>query len=208
MSPETEVFRMIPDPAALSASEAILSPAERTRASRFVFDRDRHRFILARAELRRLLAERLDVKPESVELHYGPHGKPTLADSDLRFNVSHCDDVAVFAFVRGCEIGVDVEAVRPLVDADSIASRFFSNREIAEYRSLDRREKPQGFFNCWTRKEAFVKAIGDGLRYPLQSFDVSLAPCEPARIINVDGWCVESFSPAAGFVAAVVTEVH
>jgi 4'-phosphopantetheinyl transferase len=159
----------------------------------------------------------LGVRPESVELTYGAHGKPTVsrrfADADLRFNVSHSEDVAVYAFALGREIGVDVEAVRVIPDADNIAARFFSRRENEAYLALDPRDRPLGFFNCWTRKEAFIKALGDGLYHPLDRFDVSLAPGEPAKILRVEsksgdhcGWCLDSFSPAPGFVAAVVTE--
>src|SRR5256886_7924492 len=116
-------------------------------------------------------------------LVYGAHGKPALAPrfaaSDLRFNVSHCDDLAVYAFSHGCEVGIDVEAVRVMGDADDLAARFFSRREHGAYRALHPRDKPLGFFQCWTRKEAFIKALGDGLSYPLDRFDVSLAPGEP-----------------------------
>ena len=195
----------------------LLSDTERRRADRFAFDRDRNRFIVARARLREMLATRLSVRPESVELTYGVHGKPALArrfaDSDLRFNVSHSDDVAVYAFSFGREIGIDIEVVRPIPDADDIAARFFSRRESEAYRALDPGDKPQGFFCCWTRKEAFIKAIGDGLYHPLDSFDVSLAPGEPARILRVKdlpgsecGWNLNSFFPLPGLVAAVVTE--
>lgn len=214
---EVVVTRLDVGREAVLASATLLSDAERQRASRFAFDRDRRRFTVARALLRQLLAARLGVRPESVELVYGAHGKPALArrcaDSDLRFNVSHCDDVAVYAFSRGREIGIDVEAIRVIRDADDIAGRFFSRRENEAYLALDPRDKPLGFFNCWTRKEAFIKALGDGLYHPLDAFDVSLAPGEPAKILRVDstpgddcGWRTESFSPASGFVAAVVTE--
>ncbi len=170
------------EPAAARAATAFLSDAERQRASRLAFDRDRRRFVVARARLRQLLGARLDVRAEAVELVYGAHGKPALAPrfaaSDLRFNVSHCDDLAVYAFSHG----------HP-------------------------RDKPLGFFQCWTRKEAFIKALGDGLSYPLNRFDVSLAPGEPARVLRVEGapedhrrWHMESFAPALGFVAAVVAE--
>jgi 4'-phosphopantetheinyl transferase len=206
------------EPAAVEELAQCLSEEERLRAGRFVFARDRRRFIVARAWLRRLLASRLGVQPEGIQLTYGPRGKPALrrnlADSDLRFNVSHSEDLAVYAFARGREIGIDVEAVRQLEDADAIAARFFSVRENSAYRALDSNDKPLGFFNCWTRKEAFIKALGDGLYCPLDSFDVSLAPGEPARILRVSnapgdrcGWHLESFSPNSGFVAAVVTAV-
>ena len=161
----------------------------------------------------------MDVRPDAVELVYGKRGKPALAgrfaDSGLRFNLSHCDDVALYAFSYGREIGVDIEAVRLVPDADVIAAHMFSRGENEVYRTLDPRDKPLGFFNCWTRKEAFIKALGDGLNHPLDSFDVSLAPNEPAKILRVEnrpgeccGWSMETFVPMPGFVAAVVTENH
>ena len=197
----------------------LLSDTEQQRANRFAFDRDRNRFIVARARLRELLATRLNVLPEAVELTYGVHGKPALArrfeDSDLRFNVSHSEDVAVYAFSLGREIGIDIEVVRQIPDADDIAARFFSQRENEAYLALDPSDRPLGFFCCWTRKEAFIKAIGDGLYYPLDSFDVSLAPSEPAEILRIkdmpgseSGWCLNSFSPFPDLIAAVVTESH
>jgi 4'-phosphopantetheinyl transferase len=148
---------------------------------------------------------------------YGERGKPALArgyaGSDLRFNVSHSDDVAVYAFSSGREIGIDVEAVRVIRDADDIAARFFSRCEYESYLALDARHRPLGFFNCWTRKEAFIKALGDGLYHPLDSFDVSLAPGEPAEILRIGhipgdhcGWRLRSFSPFPGYVGAVVIE--
>jgi 4'-phosphopantetheinyl transferase len=203
--------------AAIGELALCLSEEERLRAGRFVFERDRRRFIAGRARLRQLLASRLGVRPEAVAFSYGPRGKPALlqkfAGSDLRFNVSHSEDVAVYAFARGREVGIDVEAVRAIDHADAIAARFFSVRENKAYSTLDPRDRPVGFFNCWTRKEAFIKAIGEGLSHPLDSFDVSLLPGEPARILRVGGlpgescgWHLESFTLAPGFVAAVVTE--
>jgi 4'-phosphopantetheinyl transferase len=200
---------------ALRAFQPLLAGDERQRAERFAFERDRRRFIVARARLRQLLGERLGVEPESVELTCGPYGKPSLAprpgEPDLRFNLSHCGDVAAYAFTAGREVGIDIEAVRALPDADALAERFFSRRENEAYRALDERERPLGFFNCWTRKEAFVKAIGDGLHHRLDSFDVSLAPAQPARILHVGategrdcGWALRSFSPAPGLVGAIV----
>jgi len=193
---------------------ACLSDAERLRASRFRFDRDRQRFIVGRARLRHFLASRLDLQPEGVEFTFGPRGKPKLAgrfaDANLFFNVSHSSDLAVYAFSRGRDIGVDVEAVRELRDASAIAARFFSRRENETYLALDSRDKPLGFFNCWTRKEAFIKALGDGLYYPLDRFDVSLAPGEPARILRVAeaagdacGCVLHDINLEPGFVGAV-----
>jgi 4'-phosphopantetheinyl transferase len=216
---EVIVTRLVAGRAAVRASAALLAGAERRRACRFAFARQRGRFIVARARLRRLLGARLGVRPEVVELVYGAHGKPALAPrfagADLHFNVAHCDDVVVYAFATGREIGVDIESVRPVPGGDAVAARFFSRREREAYRALQPGDRPLGFFNCWTRKEAFLKALGDGLSHPLDRFDVSLAPGEPARILRVDntpgercGWGLKSFSPAPGFVAAVVSETR
>jgi 4'-phosphopantetheinyl transferase len=214
---DIKVARLDVAPAGIPAFSAILSKDEQRRADRFAFERDRCRFTVARATLRRLLAQRLGVQPESVELTYGPHGKPALAPAcaanDLRFNVSHSEDVAVYAFAHGREVGIDVEAIRTIDNADGIAARFFSRRENATYRALDPQDRPLGFFNCWTRKEAFVKALGAGLSHPLDCFDVSLAPRDPVRILRVDGiagpdcgWTVHKFTPRPGFIGAVVTQ--
>ncbi|MDH3512014.1 MAG: 4'-phosphopantetheinyl transferase superfamily protein [Gammaproteobacteria bacterium] len=204
-------------PSALDAEAVTLSENERKRADRFVFQRDRRRFVTARAKLRRLIGARLRIAPEAVEFHYGANGKPALArhplSEDLRFNVSHCEDVAVYALSYGREIGVDVEAICDLPDSDRVAKHCFSAFENKAYSRLNEKLKPEGFFNCWTRKEAFVKALGDGLSYPLSHFDVSLAPDRPAEILRVGnipgdrcGWEIYSFKPRPGIVGAVVIE--
>ena len=204
-------------PRAVRALAELLSEDEQQRASRLVFQRDRARFIVARARLRQLLGARLGVSPASVEFSYGARGKPALAarfaDCGVRFNVSHSEDVAVYGFAADREVGVDVEAVRELPDADEIAARCFSVREYEAYLALAAHDRPLGFFSCWTRKEAFIKAIGDGLSQSLERFDVSLAPGEPAKILRVGGragehcgWRLQAFAPAPGFVAAIVIE--
>jgi len=204
-------------PNAARAAVRLLSNVERERASRFAFERDRCRFVIARARLRQLLGVRLDAAPDSIQLVYGPYGKPALAPafagSGLRFNVSRCEDVAVYAFARDREIGVDVEKVRTMRDADDIVTHMFSPVENETYFALSPRDRPLAFFQCWTRKEAFVKALGDGLHYPLDRFDVSLAPGEPARILRVERtlagdcpWTLHSFSPGAGLIGAVVVQ--
>jgi 4'-phosphopantetheinyl transferase len=212
---EVVVARLVLSPAAIRASTALLSDAERQRARRLVRDRDRHRFIAARARLRQLLAARLGVRPTAVALTHDARGKPALSPGEggrsVRFNMSRSGDLAVYVFSSGREVGIDVEAIRPIPDADGIVARFFAPPERDAYRTLSPRDRPLGFFNCWTRKEAFIKALGDGLSYPLDRFAVSLAPDVPARILHVAdvpgascGWSVESFAPAPGFVAAVV----
>jgi 4'-phosphopantetheinyl transferase len=214
---EFVVTRLDVGPEAVCAAMDLLSEGELQRAYRFASDRDRRRFAVARAGLREQLAARLGRRPEAIKLVCGAQGKPALeqrrGDPDLRFNVSHCDDVAVYAFSRGREIGVDIEEVRHMDDADDIAMRFFSHRENEAYLALAPNDRALGFFNCWTRKEAFVKALGEGLSHPLDSFDVSLAPGEPARFLRIESaspdgndWSMESFSPVRGFVAAVVAQ--
>jgi 4'-phosphopantetheinyl transferase len=212
---EVVVLGLDVTPDAFHASAGMLSGAERDRASRFAFDSDRRRFTVARAGLRTLLGARLGVTPEAVELAYGRNGKPALAneqaDSELRFNVSHSGDVAAYAFSFGRDIGIDVENIREIVNADNIAARFFSARENESYHTLAPIDKALGFLNCWTRKEAFIKALGDGLTYSLRDFDVSLLPHEPAEIRRVGdipgaecGWGLRAISPASGFVGACV----
>ncbi len=214
---EFVVTHLTVEPAAVRASVVLLSDDERHRASRFVFDRDASRYIVARARLRQLLGARLSVPPPAVEFVYGAHGKPALArrfaDSGLCFNISHCGDVAVYALAYGRAIGIDIEAIRVIGDADAIAARLFARRENEAYQALDPRDKPLGFLNCWTRKEAFIKALGDGLSHPLDRFDVSLAPGEPAKILRVEntqgddsGWSLDSFFPAPGYVAAIASQ--
>lgn len=215
---EVITTRLDLDAAAVTEEAEYLREDERQRASRFHFPRDCARFIVARARLRQLLASLLNAQPASIHLRYGRRGKPELARqfaaSGLKFNMSHCEDLAVYAFTSGSNVGIDVEAVRTLADADEIAARFFSRRENEAYLALDPRDRPLGFFNCWTRKEAFIKALGEGLYHPLDAFDVSLAPDEPAKILRVGGdtpgercgWRLESFTPAPGFIGAVVTE--
>jgi len=201
------------------AAFALLCAAERQRAGRFAFERDRRRYIAARAHLRRLLGERLGEAPEAIEFVYGRRGKPALAPrlaaSRLRFNLAHCGDVAVYAFAQGREIGVDVEEVRALHDADHVAARFFSPRENQDYQALGAAQRAQGFFNCWTRKEAFIKALGGGLHVPLGCFDVTLVPGEPARILRLGrrpgegcGWQLVDLQPAPGFAGAAVVRAQ
>lgn len=195
----------------------LLSEDEWGRANRFMFKRDRDRFIAARGELRRMLGERTDTPPEDIEFRYGAHGKPELqaglSKDDLRFNVSHSQDVAIFAFAHGRRVGIDIEAIRPMPDADEVAARCFSPLELETYRALSSSERLTGFFNGWTRKEALVKALGLGLSYSLKDFDVTLDPAEPARIRRIGelsgeecGWALYATNPVPGFAAALVME--
>jgi 4'-phosphopantetheinyl transferase len=202
------------DSAAIARLVATLSPDERARAARFHFERDRRRFTAARGVLRQILAGYLGQDPALIEFNYSPSGKPSL-DSDVRFNMSHSHELALYAIARRKEVGVDVERIRPQVAEEQIAERFFSPREAATLRALPANVQAEAFFNCWTRKEAYIKARGEGLGIPLDSFDVSLAPGEPAAILAVRNepqemlrWSIESLAPAPGYVSAVVAEGH
>jgi 4'-phosphopantetheinyl transferase len=201
-----------PVPEALQRLEATLAPDESARAARFVFPRDRSHFIAARGILRELLGAYLQRPPASLKFEYGPHGKPALDSSEagasVRFSLSHSHGLALYAFAHTREVGIDVELVQPDFGGEEVAERFFSKRELAELRAIPVQMRAEGFFACWTRKEAYVKARGDGFQIPLDSFDVSLTPGRQAELHSVDGarWSVRAFQPAPGFVAAVVGE--
>ena len=194
----------------------VLSPDERERAARFYFRRDATRFIVARATLRGILGGCLGVEPGALEFAYGPRGKPELGDlagSDLQFSVSHSADVAVYAVTHGRRVGVDIERLRLDVEIEAIADGTFSLRERAALRRLPTAQRVEGFFNCWTRKEAYIKALGEGLAYPLERFSVSLEPDAPARLEAVDDdpaeaavWTMEALALPPGFVGAVIVE--
>jgi 4'-phosphopantetheinyl transferase len=206
---ELVVARLDESAEGVAALATHLSRSETDRAARLRFERDRRRYTVARGRLRELLASRLDADPGALEFVYGENGKPALADASLHFNVSHCEDLAVYAFSCERELGVDVEALHPIREADGIAAQFFSRVETQAFCALDAASRTLGFYNCWTRKEAIVKAIGDGLAMPLDGFAVSLAPGDAARVLHIagrpgdGGWSLHSFTPSAGFVAAV-----
>jgi 4'-phosphopantetheinyl transferase len=195
--------------------EAALSPDERARAGRFAFERDRRRFAAARGILRHLLGMYLAADPGALAFRYGPRGKPALdapAGDPIAFNLSHSDDVAVFAFSRRGAVGVDVEAIRPMADREELAERFFSPGEVRALSSVAPVDRELAFFTCWTRKEAYVKAVGEGLALPLDGFDVTCAPGDPPRL-TVPGdeaaavrWVLGDLAPVPGFAAALATE--
>ena len=199
------------EPAIVEALHALLSDDERERASRFHFARDRDRYVVGRGVLRTLLGDYADVGPELVRFRYGPQGKPRLAIRGPRFNVSHSGAVALYAFSSSGELGIDVELYRPEFAREHIAERFFSPTEVATLRSLPEDVQPQAFLACWTRKEAYIKARGEGLALPLDRFDVSLHPDEPAALLRT-AWSTEEpaqwrftdlSDAASGYLAAV-----
>jgi 4'-phosphopantetheinyl transferase len=163
----------------------LLSPAERERASRFHFERDRRRFTAARGRLRQLLGRYIGTSPGAVAIETGASGKPfTRREPPLEFNVAHSDNRAVFAFARG-PVGIDVERVRPLPDLLATAARFFAPGEYEAVRHLAGAPLEDMFFMCWTLKEAYLKATGDGLSVPLSAFQMRLDRSEP-RMLSCD----------------------
>jgi 4'-phosphopantetheinyl transferase len=216
-SDEVHVWRAALDAPAprLDAFAATLSADERERASRFYFERDRIRFTSARGILRDILARYLDADPRDLQFRYGAHGKPALNGAfagAVTFNVSHSGGLGLFAFSQRAELGVDIEQVRPMPDGDDIATRFFSPDEVACLRSLPPEVRNHAFFDCWARKESYLKALGDGLALPLDGFDVTFAPGEEPRLrVRGDSretmrWSITALAAPTGYAAALVTE--
>jgi 4'-phosphopantetheinyl transferase len=197
------------DADSLSRLEGTLSLEEKARADRFHFANDRKRFVAARGLLRELLGKYLHQPPSSLEFSYGKHGKPSLSgeniSSGLCFNLSHSAGVAAYAIARGRNLGVDVEHVRAEFGGENIARRYFSSREVSDLLTLPMDARAEGFFHCWTRKEAYLKATGMGLQIPLDSFAVSLLPDRPAEFLEgvEPRWRLAAYDPAEGYVAAL-----
>jgi 4'-phosphopantetheinyl transferase len=196
----------------LRRCERLLSPDERQRAARFRMEPLRNRYIAARGTLRILLGRYLGADPAELLLCYKPHGKPELRppwnDRGVEFNVSHSADLAIYAFIRGRAIGVDVEAVRPMPNAAGLLERFFSAAEVAQWQQTAPERQEAVFFQGWTRKEAWLKAVGSGLTFPLSQFCVTMDG--PARVLSIRGdrasaaqWQLESCEPCRGYFAAV-----
>lgn len=197
--------------AVVDALGRLLNEDERERAGRFHFARDRRAFTVARGVTRQILARYLEAEPGSVRFEQGARGKPFLARGDLRFNLSHSGGLALLAVARGREVGVDVEEVRELEDAWSIAARFFSPGESEKLRGVPGSAAGgAAFFNCWTRKEAFIKALGEGLSHPLNTFEVTFLPGEKAELRAVAAathrWVLDSLPVPEGYSAALVVE--
>jgi 4'-phosphopantetheinyl transferase len=213
-------IRLDPPPHRVEQLSRLLEEDEQARAGRFRFDRHRRQYAVGRGALRTLLAAYLGTRPELVRFSYGPRGKPFLAVSQggtvaggLQFNLSNSDEMALVGFVQGVEIGVDIEFMKPMPDCEQISERFFSLSEREVLRSLPPEVKEEAFFNCWTRKEAYLKAVGEGLAAPLDSFDVTLAPGDPPRMLTLEGdaaraarWTFRHFRPAEQYIGALAIE--
>ena len=191
---------------------ALLSVDERERMGRFHFEHHRQRYAAAHGQLRLILSAYLACSPTQLRFMTGHYGKPALQDgSDVCFNLSHAGDQMLVGVVRGRAIGVDIEQIRPDFATTEIAASYFSSAEQGAFQAVPDAQKPQAFFNAWTRKEAFIKAIGQGLSFPLGDFDVTLVPGEPARLLAVRGsteeaarWQMWGWDAGDGYAAAVV----
>jgi 4'-phosphopantetheinyl transferase len=194
-------------PAPVEVLEKLLAEDEKAKARRFHFPRDRDRYILGRGLLRILLGQSLHQEPESLQFVYSAKGKPFLKAGNLQFNISHSGDAIIYGVSHDRAIGVDVEQIRPLPDALKLAQRFFCPAEWEQIRSLPSDLTSRAFFTAWTRKEAFLKATGDGL-VGLKDVEVSLLPDEPAQIYRIEGkiavgWQLDALDLGWEYVGAV-----
>jgi len=213
-----DVWRVSLDvPSKAESDPTILSSDEITRAGRFHFDKDRNRFTRCRAALRTLLASYLAVPASEIRFQYSASGKPQVIGEQnpraLAFNVSHSGNLALIAVGSKFRLGVDVEEIRDDADTTKLAERFFSLRERAGLQALPNLLRVPGFFACWTRKEAFLKATGDGLSFPLSDFSVSTDPDLDPVVEEIRGnrespkqWFLADLSVADGYRATVAVE--
>lgn len=203
----------------VQALAGLLSADERERAARFRFDDNRKDYVVCRGALRALLGSYVNAAPSELRFGYSEFGRPSLLASSsahtLEFNVSHSGGIALLAFAVARKIGIDVEKVRRDFSTAEIAERFFSMGERAALRELRESQRHQAFFRCWTRKEAFIKALGEGLSHPLHEFDVSLSPTEPPTLLatrpdagEVRRWLMWDIQVPVDYAAALVAERH
>ncbi len=196
---------------------SVLSSDEVERADRFHFEEHRQRFTTARAAMRQILSGYTGLPAGHFAFSYGANGKPELSggreSSGIRFNLSHSADVGLLAVTRGLTVGVDVELINFEFAIDEIAERFFSTNEVRRLRALAPAQKTDAFFACWTRKEAYIKALGEGLSVPLDSFEVAFGPEVPPALLQVKvapsevaRWTMYDIDAAQGYRAALVVE--
>jgi 4'-phosphopantetheinyl transferase len=212
--PEVRIWLVDLDADDTTASRALLSADETVRAGRFVFDHHRRRFVAGRSELRRILADELNTAPAALSFTYNTSGKPELNHGapPVRFNLSHSDRYALVALTTAGAVGVDIEKTRPIADVLRLARTAFSSNELETLTALPDSARQAAFFAGWTRKEAYIKARGDGIRM-LGDFDVALTPEEPVRLKRVEGdadeparWTLVSLTPVPGYAAALCVE--
>lgn len=194
---------------------ALLSQDEYSKAMRYYRPADRDRYIAGRGILRKILSAYLALPPSELRFTYNEYGRPALSDDQndraLNFNLSHSGALALYAVTRGRTVGIDIEQIREDFATLEIAEHFFSKDEVEALKSLPEGQRTAGFFNCWSRKEAFIKAKGMGVSYPLDRFTVSLAPDDPPALLKVDDdeleatqWRLYELKPGAGYAAALI----
>ena len=202
----------------ITALRGLLSSEERNREERYRFEASRRTFVVCRGMLRIFLGGYLGEQPARLEFTYSEYGRPELLAARDRagvdFNVSHAENLALLAFSRNRRIGIDIEEVRRDFNTGEIAERFFSAGERTRLRGLAPAERYEGFFRCWTRKEAFIKALGEGLSHPLDSFDVSIGREDLPRLLatrpnaeEARRWRLWDIHVPSGYVAALAGEV-
>ncbi|MEO8971993.1 MAG: 4'-phosphopantetheinyl transferase superfamily protein [Ktedonobacteraceae bacterium] len=203
----------------IDALKQVLSREEVARAERFYFEKGRHGYIVAHGLLRILLGRYLDVDPRQLLFRTNAYGKPSVESpargEQLHFNLSHTHELVVYAFTATGEVGIDIEYTRANVEYEALAKHSFSPSEYAVIGDLPADLKQEAFFNCWTRKEAYIKARGMGLSLPLDLFDVSLKPGEPAALLDsrenaqeVARWTFQAMTMPPEYVGALAVEGH
>jgi 4'-phosphopantetheinyl transferase len=206
-------------PSVLENFATTLSPEEKERAYKFKFEKHRNRFIAGRGALRAILAPYLRANAAKLRFVYSANGKPALAEEfagdGIHFNLAHSEEMVLVAVTRMGAVGVDVEGVRPVKDVEELVARFFSQRESEAFRKVSDDQKPAAFFNLWTRKEALLKATGEGITRSLSLVEVSFLPGEPARLLAISGdaakaaeWSLRELAPAAGFTGAIAIQAQ
>ena len=210
---EVHIWRANLDLAAEKVNQlaTIISPDEQQRAERFHFQQHRNRFIVGRGMLRQILGNYLNIEPNKLEFAYSDRGKPYLPQNNLQFNLSHSQTLAVYGFVREKKIGIDLEYIRSMTDAEKIADRFFSAKEYSAISKLSKEAKQEAFFQYWTAKEAYLKATGEGLGGGLGEIEFELTPGVKLVGIRGDraaaaGWFVRNFIPEQEYTATVAVE--
>jgi 4'-phosphopantetheinyl transferase len=192
----------------------ILSPDERERAERYKFQKHRQRFIVARSTLRKILSNYLNLEAERLEFNYSDRGKPFLAKTcqqdSLQFNLSHSQELAIYAITKDKKIGIDLEYLRPMPDAENIAKRFFSANEYTWISSLAGVAQREAFFRYWTAKEAYLKATGEGIAGSLESVEVDFTDPNVIKIKQGDrfnsDWLLHNFMPKSNYTATIAVE--
>jgi 4'-phosphopantetheinyl transferase len=215
---EVHVWRASLDRPAADYSR-LLASDEQVRAERFRFERERRRFIVGRGTLRIVLGRYLNTPPEKIKFAYHANGKPSLPDGLLHtalcFNLSHSEEMLLLAVTYHRAVGIDLETIQPDLDVEHIAEQFFSPAERAELAALPSGRRLASFFSGWTRKEAYLKARGEGMTYPLDRFSVSMDCDKPAKLLDVKDdprevsrWSFHTLAPAPGYIATLAVEGH